>query len=160
MRRMGLSVWERKAVGRALHSVRDVRTTWKGRPEKRSGEWQRIGGGEGEGRKKRGKRGKKKEKEKERGREDTLARVGDRDIQGRSQFSRQCTRQPARRVCTLHGVFRELHRRARREGTQGTRDNEKCTRHDILLARPSYNCRAGSISPLPPSPSLSLSLSL
>lgn len=73
--------------------------------------------------------------------------VGDRDIQGRSQFSRQCTRQPARRVCTLHGVFRELHRRARRGAARGgTRDNEKCTRHDILLARPSYNCRAGSIS--------------
>lgn len=77
----------------------------------------------------------------------TQPRVGDRDIQGRSQFSRQCTRQPARRVYALCGVFCELHRSA------GTRDNEKCTRHDILLARPSYNCSRLGVSPSLPPPS-------
>jgi hypothetical protein len=91
-------------------------------------------------------------------------------MRGRSQFSRQCARQAARRVCTPRTAYSACCTArgctAARRGAAGmgrTRDNEKCTRRDILLARrPSYNCRERdreresrlnlSIFPSPPPP--------
>jgi len=90
------------------------------------------------GRKKCGKRGRKREREKDgRGWATAIYRDARNFL-----VNAHVNRHVAYALCTVYSASCTTERGAAR----GTRDNEKCTRHDILLARPSYNCRAGSIS--------------
>lgn len=119
--RTGLSA--RKAVEQALHSERNnVRTT--GRPEKKNRRTEEKDGG---------KMWRKREKECSRGSGrpryiGTLAIFS--SMHTSTGMSRMHSERCVPRACT-----------AERGAGGETRDNEKCTRRDILLARPSYNCR-------------------
>lgn len=107
---------------------------------------------------KRGKGGRKNAEKERRRKRHKPKGMDDRDVLGHSQFSRQCTRQPARRVYALRTVYSASCTAESAEWRGGTRDNEKCTRPRYTTCASKLQLQSRLSISLFLFPSLSLSL--